>query len=38
MRVKMEVAFDALRGGVGEVLILAPDDLVSRSHATRVVG
>jgi acetylglutamate kinase len=38
MRVKMEVAFDALRGGVGEVFILAPDDLVSRSHATRVVG
>lgn len=38
MRVKMEVAFDALRSGVDEVLILAPDDLISRSRATRVVG
>lgn len=38
MRVKMEVAFDALRHGVNDVLILAPNDLVSRSHATRVVG
>lgn len=38
MRVKMEVAFDALRGGVDDVFILAPDDLVRRSHATRVVG
>jgi acetylglutamate kinase len=38
MRVKMEVAFDALSGGVSDVYICAPDDLVRRAHATRVVG
>lgn len=38
MRVKLEVAFDALRTGVGEVFICAPDDMLQRSHATRVVG
>lgn len=38
MRVKLEVAFDALRTGVGEVFICAPDDMLRRSHATRVVA
>lgn len=37
MRVKMEVAFEALRNGVDDVFILAPDDLVDRARATRVV-
>lgn len=37
MRVKLEVAFEALREGVEEVFICAADDLLARSHATRVV-
>ena len=37
MQVKLNVAFEALRAGVGEVVICAPDDLIARSHATRVV-
>ena len=37
MRVKLHVAFEALRAGVDEVFILAPDDLVARKAATRVV-
>lgn len=38
MRVKMEVAFEALDRGVTDVFILSPDDLVDRARATRVVG
>ncbi len=38
MRVKLQVAFEALEGGVGEVWIAAPDDLISRSAATRIVA
>lgn len=37
MQVKLKVAFEALRGGVGDVFILAPGDLLSRSRATHVV-
>lgn len=37
MRVKLKVAFDALDAGVPEVLIIGPDDLMDRSHATEVV-
>ncbi len=38
MRVKLEVAFDALRTGVERVFICAPDDMLTRARATRVVG
>ncbi|MBT8398846.1 MAG: acetylglutamate kinase [Rhodothermia bacterium] len=38
MRVKLKVAFDALDAGVSEVLIIGPDDLLDRSHATQVVA
>lgn len=37
MQVKLDVAFEALHAGVGEVVICAPDDLIARTHATRVV-
>ena len=37
MRVKLTVAFDALDKGVGDVAIVAPDDLADRSRGTRVV-
>ncbi len=37
MRVKLKVAFDALDAGVPEVLVIGPDDLLDRSHATEVV-
>ncbi len=37
MRVKLQVAFEALRAGVSEVFILAPDDLAARASATQVV-
>ncbi len=36
MRVKLEVAFQALDRGIPEVYILAPDDLLTRRQATRV--
>ena len=36
MRVKLHVAFEALHAGVGEVHILAPDDLLERANATQV--
>ncbi len=37
MRVKLKVAFDALRAGVPEVFILAPHHLFDRERATRIV-
>jgi acetylglutamate kinase len=37
MRVKLHVAFEALRSGIGEVFICAPDDVLARAYATRVV-
>jgi len=37
MRVKLHVAFEALQVGIPEVFILAPDDLLARTSATRVV-
>lgn len=37
MRVKLKVAFDALKSGIGEVFICAPDDLSTLARATRVV-
>ena len=37
MRVKLHVAFEALSAGIAEVFILAPDDLLARAYATRVV-
>ena len=37
MRVKLQVAFEALQAGVREVCIVGPDDLIGRSKATRVV-
>ncbi len=37
MRVKLQVAFEALEAGVSEVWIAAPDDLLSRASATRVI-
>lgn len=36
MRLKLEVAFQALKHGIPEVYILAPDDLLSRRQATQV--
>lgn len=36
MRVKLQTAFDALEEGVEQAYILAPDDLTTRSRATRV--
>lgn len=38
MRVKLEVAFDALRTGVDTVFICAADDMLTRTRATRVIG
>jgi acetylglutamate kinase len=38
MRVKLHTAFEALRQGVERAVICAPHDLITRSHATRVVG
>jgi hypothetical protein len=37
MRVKLHVAFEALQAGIPEVFILAPNDLLDRASATRVV-
>lgn len=37
MRVKLHVAFEALRAGVNDVAILSPDDLLTRAGATQVV-
>ena len=37
MGVKLHVAFEALSAGIAEVFILAPDDLLARAYATRVV-
>lgn len=37
MRVKMQVAFEALEAGVRRVFIVGPDDLVTRWAATEVV-
>lgn len=37
MGVKLHVAFEALHAGIAEVFILAPDDLVARANATKVV-
>ncbi len=36
MRVKLQVALDALEAGVPEVVIVGPGDLLKRSHATHV--
>jgi len=38
MRVKLQVAFEALSSGVAQVHILAPDDLQHRTKSTRVVN
>lgn len=38
MRVKLQVAFEALAAGIPEVFILAPDDVLTRHRATRVLG
>ncbi len=38
MRVKLDVAFQALQAGIPKVYILAPEDLVQRQQATRVVA
>jgi acetylglutamate kinase len=38
MRVKLEVAFQALQTGIPEVYILSPQDLVQRQQATRVIA
>lgn len=37
MRVKLQVAFDALSAGVSEVHILAPNDLLARTSGTHIV-
>jgi acetylglutamate kinase len=37
MGVKLHIAFEALHAGIAEVFILAPDDLLARASATRVV-
>ena len=37
MRVKLQVAFEALRCGIAEVFICAPDDLLTRRLATQIV-
>lgn len=37
MRVKLQVAFEALTAGIPDVFILAPDDLIARERATRVL-
>ncbi|MDX1546302.1 MAG: acetylglutamate kinase, partial [Rhodothermales bacterium] len=36
MIVKLTVAFEALRAGIPEVAICAPDDLATRTRATRI--
>ncbi len=38
MRVKLQIAFEALRLGIPEVFILSPDDLLARTQGTQVVG
>lgn len=38
MRVKIETALEALSDGVDRAVVCAPDDLLSRSRATEVVG
>jgi len=38
MRVKMKTALDALRNGVSQAFVCAPDDLVARSQATEVIA
>lgn len=38
MRVKLTVAFEALRAGIPEVYVLAPDDLLERRRATRIIA
>lgn len=37
MRVKLKVAFDALDAGIPQVMILSPENLVSRRGGTRIV-
>ncbi|MDE2955688.1 MAG: acetylglutamate kinase [Bacteroidota bacterium] len=37
MRVKLEVAFDALAHGIPSLWIVGPDDLAARRNATRVI-
>ncbi|QXD14380.1 acetylglutamate kinase [Rhodocaloribacter litoris] len=37
MRVKLAVAFEALRAGIPDVYVLAPDDLLERRRATRIL-
>ena len=37
MRVKLKVAFEALRAGVSEVYIVGPEDIDARQQGTRVV-
>lgn len=37
MGVKLHVAFQALQAGIAEVFILAPDDLLDKAYATKVV-
>ena len=37
MRVKLKVAFEALRAGVSEVHIVGPEDIATRQQGTRVV-
>ena len=37
MRVKLEVAFEALEAGISDVFILSHDHLRNRTHATKVV-
>ena len=38
MRVKLQVAFEALAAGIPDVFILAPDDVLTRHRATRVIA
>lgn len=38
MRVKLQVAFEALVAGIPNVFILAPDDVLTRHRATRVMN
>ncbi len=37
MRVKLQVAFEALEAGIEDVCIVGPEDIADRSRATRVV-
>jgi hypothetical protein len=36
MRVKIETALDALRDGVEQALVCAPDDLLSQDRVTEI--